>query len=582
MIFSLQKRFALLLLLPVALILVLVGVAGFFYAREYLLQQWRDIARLELEKTAHVITMRLDEKLELINLIAKSENIPDHYITQAYLIQQLAQKPGVLFVDIENGKPESNGSQQSSSTEAQAQSDLVEGLYVMEVCEEFGFCAPTTDPFALDRTLRIIKPIEDENTGATKKLLVRISFDAFMEPIRKMVHAEGSSACLVTSTGQLLAHTEKSMSSRRILGETGDPLEKKVLKEIRKKSFGTVFGQGHPPDVVAGFYKIPSLNWYIVLYLKGSEVLRPIIEFRFYYAIAGMVALLVILILIRETTRSVGTSISDISAAASKVSTGDYSGKLSEDRSDEIGELKRNFNIMMDGLERRDLIEQTFGRYVDKKIAEELMNKPEALRLGGEKRKVTIMMSDLRDFTSKTERLQPEQVIKMLNRYFSRMIAVIERYKGIIVDFYGDSILVFFNGTEADTETRALAAVNCALEMQQEMKAFQNENAARGLPELSMGIGIHTGDVIVGNIGTESRAKYGIVGSPVNLTDRIQHVAGYGKVVISEATYNTISACVNVSDEFMVCLKGVEEDQKLYEVESVAPECAQCDQSASG
>ncbi len=120
MIFSLQKRFVLLLLLPVALILVLVGVAGFFYAREYLLQQWRDIARLELEKTAHVISMKLDEKLELINLIAKSENIPDHYITQAYLIQQLAQKEGVLFVDIENGKPQTNVSQRGSSTETQA------------------------------------------------------------------------------------------------------------------------------------------------------------------------------------------------------------------------------------------------------------------------------------------------------------------------------------------------------------------------------------------------------------------------------------------------------------------------------
>jgi len=575
MIFSLQRRFLLLLLLPVALILVLVGVAGFFYAREYLLQQWRDIARLELEKTAHVINMKLDEKLELINLIAKSENIPDHYITQAYLIQQLAQKEGVLFVDVENGTPQTNVSQGGSFTEAQPESDLVEGLYVMEVCEEFGFCAPTTDPYALDRTLRIIKPIEDENTGATKKLLVRINFNSFMEPIKKMVHTEGSSACLVTSTGQLLAHTDKSMSSRRTLGETGDPLEKQVLKEIRKKAFGAVFGQGHPPDLVAGFYKIPSVNWYIVLYLKGSEVLRPIIEFRFYYAIAGIVALLVILILIRETTRSVGSSIADISAAAAKISTGDYGGKLSEDRSDEIGELKRNFNIMMEGLEHRDLIEQTFGRYVDKKIAEELMNKPGALRLGGETRTVTIMMSDLRDFTSKTERLRPEQVIKMRNRYFSRMIAVIERYRGIIVDFYGDSILVFFNGSEADVETRAMAAINCALEMQREMKGFQNENIDRGLPELSMGIGIHTGDVIVGNIGTESRAKYGIVGAPVNLTDRIQAVAGYGRVVISEATYNTISACVNIADEFVVCLKGVEEDQKLYEVESVIPECPQ-------
>jgi adenylate cyclase len=575
MIFSLQKRFLMLLLLPVALILVLVGVAGFFYSREFLLKQWKDIARLELEATAHVISTRLNEKLDLINLIANSENIPDHYITQAYLIQKLAHKPGVLFVDIENEESSATVSQQSSSKDVAAKSDLGEGLYVMEACGQFGVCAPTTDPYALDRALRIIKPIENKRTGVTKTLMVRINFDSFMQPIRKMVHAAGSSACLVTSTGQLLAHTEKSMSSRRVMGETGDPLEKQVLKEMRKKSFGTVFGQGHPPDRVAGFYKIPSINWYIVLYSKGSQVLRPIIEFRFYYAIAGIVALLVILILIRETTRSVGASIADISAAAAKVSTGDYTGMLSEDRSDEIGELKRNFNFMMEGLKRRDLIEQTFGRYVDKKIAEELMNKPEALRLGGETRTVTIMMSDLRDFTSKTERLQPQQVIKMLNRYFSRMIAVIERYRGIIVDFYGDSILVFFNGDETDPETRAMAAINCALEMQREMQGFQEENAALGLPELSMGIGIHTGEVIVGNIGTESRAKYGIVGSPVNITDRIQYAAGYGKVLISESTYNTISSCINVSDQVVVCLKGVEEDHKLYEVESVAPECSE-------
>ena len=573
MIFSLQRRFVLLLLVPVALILILVGVAGFFYSREYLLGQWREIARLELEKTAHAISMQLDEKLELINLIAKSENIPDKTMTQAYLIQQLAQQEGVIFVDIENVKNGKAESSRRTLNGGEADKDYAEGLYVMEVCDDFGLCAPTTDPDALDRSLRIIRSIGDEDSGESKRLLVRIKFDSFMEPIRQMVQSLGSSACLVTSSGQLLAHTDKSMYSRRMLGETGDPVEKAVLQKIRKRAFGTVFGEGHPPDVVAGFYKIPSVNWYIVLFSEGPVVLRPIIEFRFYYAVAGMVALLVILILIRVITRSVGESVAEISTAAAKVSTGDYSGKLPEDRSDEIGELNRSFNTMVEGLERRDLIEQTFGRYVDKKVAEELMNKPEALRLGGEKRTVTIMMSDLRDFTPKTERLQPEQVIRMLNRYFSRMIAIIERYRGIIVDFYGDSILVFFHGTESDIDVRAVAAVKCALEMQQEMEGFQRENRALGLPELEMGIGIHTGEVIVGNIGTESRAKYGIVGSPVNLTDRIQQAAGYGRVVISEDTYKSIGPCISVSDEFTVSLKGVQEDRKLFEVESVKPEC---------
>jgi class 3 adenylate cyclase len=197
------------------------------------------------------------------------------------------------------------------------------------------------------------------------------------------------------------------------------------------------------------------------------------------------------------------------------------------------------------------------------------MNRPEALRLGGEKRTVTIMMSDLRNFTAISEKMEPEVVIKMLNRYFARMIAVIERYRGIIVDFFGDSILVFFNGSEEEVATRALDAVRCALEMQREHHSFVKENQSEGLPVVMMGIGIHTGEVVVGNIGTESRAKYGIVGSDVNITDRIQATASAGKVVISEQTYDAIADKTTVAFEFKVCLKGVEDQKKLYEVESV-------------
>ena len=293
------------------------------------------------------------------------------------------------------------------------------------------------------------------------------------------------------------------------------------------------------------------------------------VRFRSYFAIGAIASLVAILLLIRVTTRPVSKSIAQFSEAATRVRNGDYEVELPEETSDEIGQLGASFKKMIAGLKQRDLIEQTFGRYVDREVAEELMSRPEALRLGGEKRTVTIMMSDLRNFTAISEKLQPEEVIKMLNRYFARMIEVIERYRGIIVDFYGDSILVFFNGLEADVDTRALDALRCALEMQKEFEEFVTENVRQGLPVLAMGIGIHTGEVIVGNIGTESRAKYGIVGSDVNLTDRIQATAEGGKVVISGRTYDAISAYLKVSLEFKAYLKGVEEIQQLYEIESV-------------
>lgn len=569
MIFSLQRRFSLLLLLPVALVLLVTGIAGFFYAGGYLLDQWRISTKLKLEKAAHQISMGLNEKLDLINLIAKAQNTPNGNLTQAFLIQQLLEKNGVRFVDVDTAEDLNDLQQEPDSLGLPYPVGSSDGLYTVELCEDFGVCAPIMDPNALDRSLRIVKILRGDDNTPTRRLTVRIRFDSFLAPIKQMTLWEGSVACLVTSTGQFLAATSRTFSDRRRLGDNGSEVERTVLREMRTKGFGSVFGKGRPPDVVVGFYKVASINWYIVLFTKGSVIMEPMIRFRQYYQWATVAAILLILLLIRLTTRSVGASIAEISTATARIQDGDYSVRLPEDRADELGLLNRNFNRMIQGLKQRDLIEQTFGRYVDKKVAEELMRRPESLRLGGEKRTVTIMMADLRAFTAVSEQLQPEEVINLLNRHFSRMIAVIERHRGIIVDFYGDSILVFFNGVETDVTGRALCAVNCALEMQSAFNEFARENTAEGLPEIRMGIGVHTGDVIVGNIGTETRAKYGIVGSDVNLTDRIQSTAGGGKVVISERTYEAIRESLKVSREFSVCLKGVQDDKKLYEVESV-------------
>jgi len=573
MIYSLERRFLLLLLLPVTLILLIVGIAGFIYARGYLLNQRVDSTQMKLEKAAYQINLQLDEKLELMSLIDKSNAVPNGYVTQAFLIQQLLEKEGVRFVDIEMLEPTKPGYGQSISDPADEGHGTVQGLYTMELCGDFSFCAPIMDPNALDRSLRIVQVIGRNGDRPKGRLVVRIKLESFLEPIKQMKLWEGSTAALVTGAGQFLAVTNKSYSGRKRLGDNGDKLEREVLEQIRGKSFGTVFGKGHPPAVVIGFYKIPSLNWYIVLFSQGKVIMEPIMKSLYYYTFAGILVIGTILLLIRVTTRSVGKSIAEITSAAARVRRGDYTVKLPEEKLDEIGLLNRSFNEMMDGLQERDLIQHTFGRYVDRNVAQELMKRPEALRLGGEIKKVTIMMSDIRDFTVMSEKLRPDEVIKILNRYFARMIAIIERYKGIIVDFYGDSILVFFNGVERDVPLRAVDALHCALEMQQEMKNFVRENVEMGLPEFTMGIGIHTGEVIVGNIGTETRAKYGIVGANVNLTDRIQYAATGGKVIISEETYNSICCRLSVSGEYVVCLKGVEEDKKLYEIESVDEVC---------
>ena len=218
MIFSLERRFLLLLLLPVAVILITVGVVGWIFARSFMVDQWVDSTRLILEKAAHHVTLRMDEKLELIKLIAKAEEVPNDAVVQAMLIQQLVEKEGVRFVDIEpfdTTAPDS-GEKLDPYTAGVAEG----GLYVMALCGDYGYCAPTTDPQSSDRSLKIVK-LMGENNQADQRFVVRVNFDSFLEPIEHMGLWEGTTACLATSTGQLLAHTDHVMSDRKSLGETG-------------------------------------------------------------------------------------------------------------------------------------------------------------------------------------------------------------------------------------------------------------------------------------------------------------------------------------------------------------------------
>ena len=188
------------------------------------------------------------------------------------------------------------------------------------------------------------------------------------------------------------------------------------------------------------------------------------------------------------------------------------------------------------GLARRnDLIKATFGRYLSDEVVDQILEAPGGARLGGDKRTVTIMMSDLRGFSALSERLPPEQVVRIINNYLATMTEVIKKHKGTIDEFIGDAILAIF-GAPVSREDDAKRAIACAVEMQLAMHAVNEYNRKNDLPEIEMGIALHTGEVIVGNIGSEQRAKYGVVGTAVNLTSRIETYTIGGQILISDAT----------------------------------------------
>jgi adenylate cyclase len=231
----------------------------------------------------------------------------------------------------------------------------------------------------------------------------------------------------------------------------------------------------------------------------------------------------------------------------------------------EIRRLARGLEI------RNQFIRATFGRYLSDEIVAGLLESAEGLKLGGQKRDVTILMSDLRGFTSVTEGLPPEAVVGILNSYLGAMVDIIAKHNGTIDEFIGDAILVLF-GAPVPHDDDARRAVACALEMQMAMTAVNERFRREWLPEVEMGIAINTGPVVVGNIGSARRTKYGVVGSHVNLTGRIESFTVGGQILISEHTLQAAGADVQVGREMNIQAKGFKEPIKVYELTGVGGE----------
>ncbi|MDQ6982698.1 MAG: adenylate/guanylate cyclase domain-containing protein [Mariprofundus sp.] len=214
-------------------------------------------------------------------------------------------------------------------------------------------------------------------------------------------------------------------------------------------------------------------------------------------------------------------------------------------------------------------IRDTFGRYLSDEIVDNLIDSPEGLRLGGEKRHLTIMMADLRGFTSIGERLPAETVVKMINIFLGHMTEIIQKHQGTIDEFIGDAILAIF-GAPILREDDALRAVRCALEMQLAMQEVNRQFIQAGFPAIEMGIGINTGEVIVGNIGSKKRTKYGVVGRVVNTTSRIESYTIGGQILVSENTKEECRGLLRVDGQMEVMPKGLSEAITIYDIGAIS------------
>ena len=557
---TLQRKMMLFLLLPVTCGLIVTGLVGFFYVRKAMLSQWEESALLKLERAAHYINMRLSLPIERIKLISSATDI----MTRQILLEEIKNLPGISEVSIDWKTPYGDKTNHEGSPHHLNHKMMrFHGTVISKIT------APDFDTDAGHRVVTILTSLMDNSNREVGRLVVKMKFDYLMEDISKLGWWQSDMACLVAEDGTYLLHTNMEMRNRATLADNESYIETKLRSAILENNSGTVMGSGHPPDMVAGYHSLSMAPWTIILYAPGNKILAPIVRFQIYYFTGSFSLIFFILFLIRLNVGNIVDSIKILSESAMHVASGSYGDPINRKSDDEIGQLIVNYNSMVQGLKERDFIRNTFGRYMDEDVARDLLKKPEAIKLGGDKREVVTLMSDIRGFTPLSETLAPEQTIRLLNNYFGHMIQIIKAHRGIIVDFVGDAVLAFFDPTGESIRATAFRAACCAVEMQAEMVRFNIEMQSKGLPSLEMGIGMNAGEVIVGNIGSESRVKYGIVGSPVNLTHRIQEQAKGNEIFVSESIFNYVSGMINFKRCVSAAVKGVKDPVSLYSIGGV-------------
>jgi adenylate cyclase len=229
-----------------------------------------------------------------------------------------------------------------------------------------------------------------------------------------------------------------------------------------------------------------------------------------------------------------------------------------------VGEL--GWQYFVEGREKRQ-VKRLFSRYVPKNVYEQLLADPTRAALGGRRRHMTVLFSDVRGFTAMSEKATPEEVVGQLNEYFSRMVRVLFEHQGTLDKFVGDMVMGLF-GAPLDDPDHAEHAVQTALAMSRALDDLNQEWAATGKPQLDIGVGISTGEMVAGNIGSEAIMSYTVIGDTVNLGARLESLnKEYGtRIIISEATRAELKGRYNVCPLGEVTVKGKSRAVAIFEV----------------
>jgi class 3 adenylate cyclase len=304
----------------------------------------------------------------------------------------------------------------------------------------------------------------------------------------------------------------------------------------------------------------------IAFFSSLDHALQPLRELQRAILWTTLGVVLLAIVVSQLMSRLVAKPVEQLVEGTQRIARGEFKVPIDLRRRDELGELARSFNQMAAGLEQRDVIKDTFGKFVDPSIVQSLLDDPSRLRLGGERRVQTILFADLENFTHLAEHLQPEALFRLLNGYLEDAADVVAEHRGIIDKFIGDGVVAFW-GPPLE-ENHPIQACRAALKLVQRTARHDVLCRELGLPPLRARVGLATGEVLVGNIGSRSKYNYTVMGDIANLASRLEGVNKlYGtQILTSAATARAARGTIVTRRIDTVRVLGRSEAVELYEV----------------
>lgn len=307
------------------------------------------------------------------------------------------------------------------------------------------------------------------------------------------------------------------------------------------------------------------------VYLKALALSSSAVPARVFGTLGPWIAFLVVLnavvsvAIVTLTSQRIRRSMRDLLVKMQRILDGDLSEPWSPRSTDEFFDLGMGFNAMLLGLREREALKDTFGRFVSPDVADAVL--AGRVPLQGELREVSILFQDMRGFTSLSEQTRPDALLRLINEFFTEMVAAVESYGGTVKQFTGDGVMALFGAPVAQPEAPA-QAVKAALAMLDRLEALNQRRMARGDVPLRIGIGIHTGEVVAGCIGPDTRVEYGVVGDAVNLASRVQDLTKQlgATVLITAATAARLDKDFRLGQRAVLPIRGKQQPITVVEV----------------